>query len=124
MNTVIVLDHHHYTSETDGLAHQNCNLNRARKKKIAMFAHNGSNYDMHFILNALSKVSAERKVYHKCLPKNSETYRSLTIDSYRFLDSCSFLPHSLDELVKDYTARIKPEDMSILNQSELILNIA
>ena len=118
----IVLDHHHFTSQTHGLAHQSCNLNRSRKKKIAMFAHNASNYDMHFILNALAKVSNERKVYSQCLPKNSESYRALTIDSYRFLDSYSFLPHSLDELVKDYTARIKPEDMSLLNQSKLVEN--
>ena len=147
----IVLDHHHMTGETHGLAHQSCSLNRAKKSKISMFAHNASNYgesssssplkvtkrllyislkhiflqisDLHFMIEALGKVSKNKKdLYTHCLPKNSENYRALTVNSYRFLDSCAFLPHSLDELVNDYKSRTSTRKMTILKQSKLVRN--
>ena len=64
-----------------------------------MFAHNASNYDLHFMVKALGEVSQRRKkkqekeLYTRCLPKNSETYRSLDVNIFRFLDSLAFLPH-------------------------------
>lgn len=86
------------------------------------------------MVDALGKVDSRRKklcdkngkplkpLYTRCLAKNSETYRSLDVSSYRFLDSCLFLPHSLDELVSDYKTRTPVKDMKILMQSKLVRN--
>ena len=38
-----------------------------------MFAHNASNYDLHFMVDALGKaIVHHEKLYYHCLPKNTE----------------------------------------------------
>ena len=53
--------------------------------------------------------------YQFILPKNSETYRAITVDHFQFLDSYAFMASSLDSLMKDLTKTVKPEDMEVLN---------
>ena len=75
------------------------------------------------MVEALGKASeTHEKLYYRSMPKNSEVYRSLDISRYRFLDSLAFLPHSLDELVKDFKARVHVNDMKLLEQSKLMKN--
>ena len=53
--------------------------------------------------------------YQFILPKNSETYRAIYVDHFQFLDSYAFMASSLDNLMKDLTKTVKPEDMEVLN---------
>ena len=53
--------------------------------------------------------------YQFILPKNSETYRAITVDHFQFLDSYALMASSLDSLMKDLTKTVKPEDMEVLN---------
>ena len=85
------------------------------KKTFTIFCNFDGDYVfffLDFMVEALGKASESRdKLYYCCLPKNSEVYRSLDISKYRFLDSLAFLPHTLDELVKDFKARVHVNDM-------------
>ena len=95
------------------------NLNRSRRKKIPTFAHNAMGYDSHFVLNALVKLRKKEDMYVKVLPYNEQQYRAIYVKNFCFLDSYQFLFSSLDSLMKDYTERKDPSEMSIINQSNL-----
>ena len=94
-----VRDHCHMTGDYLGAAHQSCNLKRRECKFIPFFAHNFTAYDSHFLLQCLKRDDRIKKV--TALPLNSEKFRTIQINSYRFLDSLSFLNASLGELVDD-----------------------
>lgn len=80
-----------------GAAHQGCNLKRQRPRKLNIYLHNGSKYDMHLILNALKK-----NVYNlKVLPFNNEHYRTLSFNRFVIADSMHFLNSSLASLASD-----------------------
>ena len=55
-NDQVVLDHCHYTNKFHGWAHNECNVNRKTTNYITVVAHNLSNYDLHFIIEALAKA--------------------------------------------------------------------
>ena len=48
-----VLDHCHASGKFLGFAHSECNLKRRTVNYIPIFAHNVSNYDLHFICKNL-----------------------------------------------------------------------
>ena len=50
-----VKDHSHYTGKFGGAAHNNCNLNYKIPKEIPVVFHNGSTYDIHFIITQLAE---------------------------------------------------------------------
>ena len=98
-----VRDHEHsngmpYSSPS----HQSCNLNRPVDKRIPLFAHNGNSYDMHLIIKLLNlegKDWQNRKIKKmNFLPKNTEKFTAVYLNSYVFLDSMQFLPSSLEQL--------------------------
>ena len=76
-------------------------------------------YDSHFILDALVKIRKKNDVYVKVLPKNEEQYRAIYVKKFAFLDSYQFLFSSLDALMKDYVQHKSPDEMTIINQSDL-----
>lgn len=118
----LVVDHSHYSGVIHGITHNLCNLNRSRKKKIPIFAHNAMGYDSHFILDALVKLRKKDSMYLKVIPYNIQQYRAIFAKNFCFLDSYQFLFSGLDSLMKDYTQRKDPSEMTIINQSNLTLD--
>ena len=53
--------------------------------------------------------------YQFILPKNSETYRAINVNHFQFLDSYAFMSASLDNLMKNLTKTVKPENMEVIN---------
>ena len=56
-------------------------------------------YCSHLIVNALKDPSKIRKL--EALARNSERFRTIDLNSYRFLDSLAFLNGSLSDLADD-----------------------
>jgi len=85
-----------------------CNLANSVPEFIPIYAHNSSKYDSHFLIKNLNKFIdvEEEEVELEIVPKTAEEYLSVTksyvfdcrIVKIRFLDSCKFLPVSLDTL--------------------------
>ena len=102
-----VRHHCHFTNKFIGAAHTICNLANSVPDFIPIYAHNSSNYDSHFLIKNLNKyVEPDEQTEIDIVPKTAEEYLSVT-KSYvfnsnevkvRFLDSCKFLPVSLDTL--------------------------
>jgi len=98
-------DHSHLNSKYLGAACGSCNLRRKRAATLKIFVHNGSRYDMHFIIKALSKYKEKiRSTY--VLPYNGENFRMLRFNSFEFLDSLSFLQASLSELSEELKKQV------------------
>ena len=104
-----VRDHDHYTGKFRGAAHSICNLRYRTQREIPVVLHNGSNYDNHFIINALAKEFKSNNI--KCLGENTEKYISFNIPlkktnnnlklatyKLKFIDSCRFMPATLSDL--------------------------
>lgn len=53
--------------------------------------------------------------YQFILPQNSETYRAISVNNFQFLDSYAFMSASLDNLMKNLTKTVKPENMEVIN---------
>ena len=111
-----VRDHCHMTGEFLGAAHQTCNLLRIDTEEIPIFFHNGTRYDFHFIIAQLDARFEKISV----LAKNSEQFRSISLNSFRLLDSIDHLPASLDELVEDLKRDNRVKFQYLLQWSELI----
>ena len=81
-------DHHHFTGEYLGIAHNKCNLNRQIKPVLKICCHN-SNYDFpQFVKELLNNYGFESRV--DCIPRTKE----------KFLTASKFL-HFGDEIVQD-----------------------
>jgi hypothetical protein len=95
------MDHCHIRGTFLGPSHANCNMERRVIKKIPLFCHNLTSYDGRLIARALDFPEI---VHLKALPRNTEKFRCIEMNSYIFLDSLSFLSGSLadvtDALVK------------------------
>ena len=60
-----------------------------------MYAHNFRGFDSHLIMKALK---AKMSVF-ETISRNEEQIIALEIDKYKFIDTASFMPDSLDKLV-------------------------
>ena len=79
-NDQVVLDHGHYTNKFLGWAHNECNINQKTANYIPVIAHNLSNYDLHFIIKALSNSNPEN--IYSVIPSTEEKNISLTMSVY------------------------------------------
>jgi len=68
---------------------------------IPVIFHNGKNYDMHHILKFLQNNSLSEERDFRVIATNSEKFISVQIGNLRILDSCQFLPGSLESLVEN-----------------------
>jgi hypothetical protein len=109
-------DHCHTTGILFGAAHNLCNLQRKTNTNIPMFCHNLQGYDSHFIISCLK--SDDRIETIKGLAYNMEKFRTITLNSFLFLDSYSFLSASLSEIVNDLKQN-KDHQFKILDQLRL-----
>ena len=92
-----VRDHCHITGKYRGAAHWNCNINLKLTKKIPVIFHNLRGYDIHLIINEMSKFDLKVSV----IPNGLEKYMAFKINkNLVFIDSMQFMNCSLDSLVK------------------------
>jgi len=115
-NVVKCRDHCHFTGRYLGAACNKCNLDRRKSRKLKIFMHNGSKFDFHFIIKALNDKPNVRNLY--VLPFNSENFRTISFNSFMFLDSMSFLQASLAKLAEDLKSTNNP--YFILKQTDLV----
>ena len=83
-----------------GVACNACNLKyRVRKKnwKLPVLLHNMARYDSKFLINAVQR----RHEYVNITASNMESFIGFTVGDVSFIDSCLFLPDSLENLAKD-----------------------
>ena len=116
--TIKVRDHSHYNSKFLGAACNMCNLRRRKPKKIPIFMHNGSRFDLHFIVKALAKFDGDQIKNLSVLPYNGENFRTLSFNCFEFIDSLAFLQASLGQLASDL--KETEHDYSILKQTSLV----
>jgi hypothetical protein len=109
-------DHCHFTGTFLGAACQQCNLKRRRPRKLNIFLHNGSKYDFHFIIKAINDKKGVHNI--NILPYNGENFRTISFNSFIFVDSMSFLQNSLAKLSDDLKNTDNP--YSILRQTNLV----
>ena len=114
---VKVRDHSHFTAKYLGAACQSCNLRRRKPSTIPIFMHNGSRYDLHFIVKALGKFGGKIH-YLNVLPYNGENFRTLTLNCFQFIDTLAFLQASLSQLSSDLKS--SNHNYSILKQTSLV----
>ena len=112
-----VRDHSHYNGKYLGAACSSCNLRRRKMKKIPIFMHNGSRFDLHFIVKGLGKFGKEITNLN-VLPYNGENFRTLSFNSYEFIDSLAFMQSSLAQLASDL--KTSNHDYKILKQTSLV----
>jgi len=115
-NDVKCRDHCHFTGKYLGAACNACNLERRKSRKLRIFMHNGSKFDFHFIIKALHEKSDVKNIH--ILPYNGENFRTISFNSFLFLDSMSFLQSSLAKLSEDLSKTNNP--YSILRQTTLV----
>ena len=101
-------DHCHLTGKFMGAAHQDCNLSRRICRKVPMLCHNLSNYDSHLLVRSLS---CERIHKLEALPRNTQKFRTITMNSFVFIDSMSFLDGSLADVAEDLHRSGHPFDL-------------
>ena len=110
-------DHSHISAKYLGAACNRCNLRRQKPNKLKIFIHNGSRYDFHFLVSALGDFGNEiQKI--KILPYNGENFRTLSFNSFEFIDSLAFLQAPLAQLCSDL--KNTEHDYSILKQTYLV----
>lgn len=115
-NVIKCRDHCHATGNYIGAACQQCNLRRRKPRYLKIFMHNASKFDMHFIIQAMAQFPEKIKNI-SVLPFNGENFRTLTFNSFQFLDTMSFLPTSLAQLSLNLSQ--SNHDYPILKQTYL-----
>ena len=86
------------TSKFRAAAHQSCNLNFQRTKRIPVIFHNLKGYDSHLIFSVLHKFNLKIKCNTKWIRK---IHGILLNKNLVFIDSMQFMNSSLDKLVKN-----------------------
>ena len=114
-----VRDHCHYTGLYRGAAHNTCNLRYKMPDHIPIAFHNLSGYDAHLFIKELGKKFNKNDI--GVIAENKGKYISFNVKikvklagvrikdgklvyknvQLRFIDSCRFMPSSLDKLAKN-----------------------
>lgn len=86
-------DHCHLSGKFRGIACLRCNLKYSSTYHMRTFVvmHNCAAYDLHFIVESLNKVKRQVSI----IPRNTEKFVALAMDSFVFIDSYNFLNESL-----------------------------
>ena len=93
-----VKDHCHITGKYCRAVHNECNpklLANPKTIPIPVVFHNLRGYNVHHLMQAMSKLQKEMK----CIARNMEKYITFSLGGLRFIDSLNFLQASLDSLV-------------------------
>ena len=90
-------DHHHFSGKFRGTLCNNCNLQKKNLRFIPLYCHNFSGFDSHLILRSLD-IDQGR---FETLSRNTEKIIMMTLGRFRLIDSASFMPESLENLVNN-----------------------
>ena len=116
-----VRDHCHMSGKFRGAAHSQCNISFRLNRDVTVGIHNLRRYDGHIIMNQLGSICKDRADMEiHAVAKNLEDYLSFSIkinkengkrnhdggssiESFRirFIDTCQFLPNSLESLANN-----------------------
>ena len=96
-----VRDHDHHTGEFRSALCNFCNLQKKNLLFINLYCHNMSGFDSHLLIKALDMESAQFSI----LSKNMEQIITMKVGRYRIIDSCSFMPQSLETLTTNLKAK-------------------
>lgn len=88
-------DHHHVSGQYRGALCSFCNLQKKNLLFVPLYCHNLSGFDSHLLLRSL-KVDQSR---FRTLSRNSEKIITLMLGKFKLIDSSSFMPESLENLV-------------------------
>ena len=128
---VKVADHCHATAPTVnlktgkleskylGAAHKKCNFVRTNPSSIPVYIHNFMSYDSNFLLNHFKDdENLESRILNVSgLPYNTNKFRTLTFDGWKFLDSYQMLNGALATLVNNLTIdKHKRANLNLLDQ--------
>ncbi|NNK28388.1 MAG: hypothetical protein HKP06_09125 [Flavobacteriaceae bacterium] len=110
------IDHDHWTGDYVGIAHQVCNINtRTSRRFFPVYFHNFKSYDCHSLCKT-AEFALKENIKIQVIPLTTEKYLSLSLkwpvstftardgktitlfNEIRFLDSCQYLPSSLNFL--------------------------
>ena len=90
-------DHHHFSGKFRGTLCNFCNLQKKRLRFIPLYCHNFSGFDSHLILRSLD-INQGR---FETLSRNTEKIITMSLGRFKLIDSSSFMPESLDNLVQN-----------------------
>ena len=120
-----VRDHCHYTGQYRGPACTTCNIQACPPKKTPIpFVFHNLNYDLRQIINSFAKMTKVELDEHNncninCIAGNSENYKTLNLNSYKFIDSMAFIMASLEKLIENVPDEKKMAMRKITNDPEL-----
>ena len=90
-------DHHHFSGKFRGTLCQFCNLQKKNLRFIPLYCHNFSGFDSHLILRSLD-IDQGR---FETLSRNTEKIITMSLGKFKLIDSASFMPESLENLVSN-----------------------
>ena len=106
-----VRDHCHITGKFRGASHNYCNQQAKRPPKIPVYFHNGKNYDQHFLIPFMNRLTTKKI---DAIPNNEEKYMSISFNNVQIKDSFQLMSTSLESLVNNLSACGK--DFSMFHQ--------
>jgi len=113
-----VRDHDHFTGKFRGAAHMLCNSKYTSKLRglgfnIPVVFHNGRGYDFYHILQGVkTRFNTIKKL--EVVALNMEKFRSITIDTFRFIDSIQFVNGSLEKQVENLVKETPKKNIPVL----------
>ena len=105
-NNPVARDHCHFSGKFRGAGHGVCNINAPKQSKIYIYMHNGSNYDNHFVISALSANKKTKNI--EIIGNTKEKYVQIKTSRFFIHDSLSHLSSGLDTLAS--SLKIKGEE--------------
>ena len=90
-------DHHHLSGKFRGTLCNFCNLQKKALRFVPLYCHNLSGFDAHLILRSLDIDQGK----FRTLSRNSEKIITMSLGKFKLIDSASFMPESLENLVSN-----------------------
>ena len=96
-----------------------CNLFKQSQTYIPIYMQNFAAYDSKLLIQIINN-DRKMRVHPDFLLSNSQKFRYITYNSYKFKDSIEHLPSSLSNLVKELNNPSQKHTFQIIKQSKII----